>query len=194
MMDLEARVARLERRTVIWQLVAMGSAIATCAMIVNACRKPSADPNHLELVGNGASLRLEPNRLVLKSGGSSLTLEPTTITLKADDRETSARAGRLEVTGEGAASTVKPGALSLGRGNSSIAAKVSRQLAWIDLKSENAQNEIMMSVHNTHATVSAFTSQESPTERSGSSIGSSSAGAGLHLNWKGAEKELKLGQ
>ncbi|HEY5927331.1 MAG TPA: hypothetical protein VIV11_36840 [Kofleriaceae bacterium] len=98
--DLELRLARLERRTTIWQLVAVGSLLTAGVMITNACRKDTQPPSRLELTGeDGRKLSLDGNGLKFNRGDATISVDANGIRIENGAQTLMVDAGRLDMEG-----------------------------------------------------------------------------------------------
>jgi len=113
---LDARLSRLERRTTIWQLIAVGSALVTAGLITNACGKGAPrPPDHLELVGKNGTLTLSSDGIKLSRGDATLiSLDSSGLTLRRKAAIlTLSEADDATVHGDGKELIAQPGSLSV---------------------------------------------------------------------------------
>jgi hypothetical protein len=157
--DLEKRLARLERRTRIYQLVAVASLLFSAALLANACGSKEARlPGQIELKSKDTTVTLADYKLALKRGNHFVEITPEgltvengrkkirvaiedhvdgatpAVTIEDGDKRLTANTDGLSIKGSAGQAALKPGQFSLEDGESKLEARVSRDDSGLELQ------------------------------------------------------------
>lgn len=203
--DLESRIARLERRATLWQLVAIGSALVTGGLVTNACGKSSPQakptaPDQLQLGNGDLMVRIDQNKLVMTGPTSTLTLDSEGLEVSMTGTKSTFRAGEIAIhEGTDRVTRMTSGRMKLEREGRTIDADVTKDKeVWLVASANSGRTKMLTWVNDAGtATIETASMPDDPTKGPGDGVQmgtDTTKGPSLRVYKNAAEKYFKLGK